>query len=688
MKNSILVLIGLALLVFVTTSAYSDNASLKFGKVDKKNLEENVCPIDSNAHAYFIFDEGQSTFEYASTTIDTRGASQNKGFQLHFNRHFRIKILDNQGYDWGDIEISLYHHEDRKEQITKLKAYTYNLVDGKIEKTKLDRSDIKMEESGKNWDTEKFAMPNVKDGTIIEVEYTVVSDFFFNLQPWFFQRSIPTLESYYRVEIPEYFNYNISEMGYFNIAKEDESRRRELKLTIVEAGNGGLVGSSTQKYTHTVDYMEKIHTFSGKDIPAFPKEKFLKTERNYLSRVEFELNYTNFEGSSIHYYTTSWDEIDHDLNNSYSFGKELSRNNHLKDDVAFLKGQQLEGLTLVNSAFELIKKRINWNGIQNKYVTNSLPRAYKDGSGNCADVNLNLVVLLRELGFESYPVILSTRQNGLIFVTHPSISSFNYVIAMVKNGDATYLLDATDPFSEPNLLPVRCLNDRGRIIGDVPEKWINLMDYKNYAMSGTYQISFDDHMGMHSSTSMRFKDYAAYQNRRDIKEMNDMGKFVEKLEKQTGNCDIENMEVKGLDSLEQGLYLNYDLTKENSAEGGSDMVYFSPVIDPFFGDNPFKLEKREFPVEFSYPYQIQQVYTYTIPDNYQVEEVPKPLIVTLNNNSGRFLYQVQQLGNKLNVSLLMNLSKSMFLPAEYEHLKQFFQMVIDKQHEYVVLKSI
>ncbi|HKJ42765.1 MAG TPA: DUF3857 domain-containing protein [Sunxiuqinia sp.] len=686
MNVRILAIIGLFVILGNAGNAFADT-NLKFGKIDKKNLEKTVCPIDSNAHAYFIFDDGKSTFEYANTTIDTRTSNGNKGFQLHFNRHFRIKILDNQGYDFANIEIPVYHNNNSTEQITKLKAVSYNLVDGKIEKTKIDRGDIRMEKSSQYWDTEKFALPNIKDGTIIEVEYTVVSDFFFNLQPWYFQRSIPTMESYYRVEIPEYFNYNISELGYFHIKKQEEIRRRELKLTIVEQADR-LVGSGSQKYTHTVDFMDNIYAFSGEKIPAFPKEKFLKTERNYLTRIEFELRYTNFEGQSIHYYTTSWDEIDDDLNNSYNFGRELSHTNHLKDGVASLRSMHLEHLNLINTAFEEFKKHMKWNGVNSKYVTSSLSHAFKSGSGNCADINLNLVGLMRDLGFKSYPVILSTRKHGIIYPTHPSISSFNYVVAMVQDSDAVYLLDATDPYSEPNLLPVRCLNDRGRIIGDVPQKWINLMDYKNYLMSGTYQISFDDQMNIHSATNMRFKDYAAYQNRREIKETNDLNKFKEKLEKQAGNSDIENLKVAGLDSVEENLYLQYDLNKENSTEEGSGMVYFSPVIDPFFGDNPFKLEKREFPVEFNYPYQIQQVYTITIPENYQVEEVPKPLIVRLNGNSGKFMYQAQQLGNKLNVTVLMNLSKSMFLPAEYENLKKFFQMVIDKQHEYVVLKSI
>lgn len=123
---------------------------------------------------------------------------------------------------------------------------------------------------------------------------------------------------------------------------------------------------------------------------------------------------------------------------------------------------------------------------------------------------------------------------------------------------------------------------------------------------------------------------------------------------------------------------------DNSAE----MVYFAPTIAPFFNENPFKLEKREYPVEFNYPYTIQTVYTYTLPDNYEVAEIPEPIAVKLPDNGGNFVYQAQKLGNKLNISSIINIKKSLFLPEEYESIKIFFQHIIDKQNELVVLKSI
>ncbi len=103
----------------------------KFGKIEPDVLRTKVCPIDSNAHAYYIFDTGTTEFRY-----DMTGS---KGFQLFFNRHLRIKILDNEGLSLGDFNFPLYHDANGKEEVTDMKAVTYNLEDEKIIRTKLEK---------------------------------------------------------------------------------------------------------------------------------------------------------------------------------------------------------------------------------------------------------------------------------------------------------------------------------------------------------------------------------------------------------------------------------------------------------------------------------------------------------------------------------------------------------------------
>ena len=51
--------------------AFSQKPPEKFGKIETKDLKMKTCPVNSNAHAYFIFDYGNSYFEYADKKISS-----------------------------------------------------------------------------------------------------------------------------------------------------------------------------------------------------------------------------------------------------------------------------------------------------------------------------------------------------------------------------------------------------------------------------------------------------------------------------------------------------------------------------------------------------------------------------------------------------------------------------------------
>ncbi|MBK7030401.1 MAG: hypothetical protein IPH45_14910 [Bacteroidales bacterium] len=117
------------------------------------------------------------------------------------------------------------------------------------------------------------------------------------------------------------------------------------------------------------------------------------------------------------------------------------------------------------------------------------------------------------------------------------------------------------------------------------------------------------------------------------------------------------------------------------------MYFFSPVYQPFISENPFKLEIREYPVEFNYPVTIQQIYSIRIPGNLAISEVPKPLRARTPDGKMKYYYNIDQFDDKLTLSVMFYMSKTLFLPEEYQGLKAFYQMIVDKQKELIVLRK-
>jgi len=672
MKNFIRVVAIVFFLGGLSVPGNAQKKPAKFGKISMEHLEATLCPIDSNAHAYYIFDYGHSSFQYSKAA---------NSFELIFSRHFRIKILDDQAFDWADISIPLYVGGSTEEKAGSIKAMTYNLENGKIVKSKMNNKDIYLEKSNDQWDIKKFAMPNVKEGSIIEVEYRVVSEYFFNLQEWRFQTTIPVLQSEYHVYIPEYYIYNQTQKGYFPFQTERRNSSKTISLTSVQRAE---TTGKTNMTNQNIQYNEQIFHYNARNIPAFPEEDYLRTKDNYMTKIEFELNRIEYPSSPAKHYNTTWAEVDDLLEDSEGFGIALKREGHLKEDAERLKSKAQGNVELLSEALKLIQDKVAWDNHYTKYVERSLARAYKDGQGNVAEVNLNLVALLRLLEFEAYPLVLSTQRNGIIHPSHPTISSFNYVIAMVRIGESDYLLDATDPNAGVNLLPVRCLNDKGRVIGLPGTEWVNLMDYKPYNYSSNYSLSFGEDLSLKGKRTLLLNDYAKYHRIRKIREYNSLQEYQEDLNDAMEEQSISNLQAEGLDSLGKTLTISYDLNQEAFIDD-AEMFFFSPILNPFFESNPFKLEQREYPVEFDYPYTVQQNYNYLIPEGYTVEEIPKAMLLRMPDKSAQYTYQVVESGGYLMIYTRFQIRKSNFLPEEYEGLKQFYEAVINKQNELVLL---
>ena len=218
-KTPILIAI-LAVCIF-SSNLSAQKSPIKYGKVLQEDLESTHYALDSSASAVILGDVGSSEFQMDKTTHEWR---------IIFKRHTRIKIFTKDGYDFANVEIPYYDpgHGD-EETISALKATSYNIDDGKVVKSKMSKSELFDEKSNKYWHKKSFAIPNVKEGTIIEYSYIVTSDFIRNLREWEFQNTIPVVYSQYKVTIPEFFNYQFLSQGYEEISNDTDRKQEEFE---------------------------------------------------------------------------------------------------------------------------------------------------------------------------------------------------------------------------------------------------------------------------------------------------------------------------------------------------------------------------------------------------------------------------------------------------------------------------
>ena len=197
---------GILLLVLVQTAVQAqDKTPVKFGQVAAADFVlPSSAVIDSNSNAVILADVGTVRF-----------VGNNKGnFSYVYKRQTRVKVLNKRGIDLATVKFTIYVPDENPEKIDNLTASTYNLENGKVTEAKLDKRDVFQVKRSFHHIEYRFTLPAVKEGSILDYSYTIISPYAWELPGWTFQSTeAPCLWSEYSVNIPQIFYYVIQHQG-------------------------------------------------------------------------------------------------------------------------------------------------------------------------------------------------------------------------------------------------------------------------------------------------------------------------------------------------------------------------------------------------------------------------------------------------------------------------------------------
>ena len=303
MKN----ILTLFCLLFLTQGALRSQ-EVKFGKIEKSDLQEGAHQTDSAAVATVLYRNVYLYYRYI----------QGSGFHQVREVHERIKIHDKDGYEYATVTEALYHADGEKEGIGSLKGNTYNLEGDKVSVDKLKRSDAFREELNDYYDLHKFTMPNVREGSIIEYEYTVQSPFAYSIDEIDMQYDIPIAYQKVRLEIPEFMVFTPRFKGYLLLRPETGKRNGKVNFTYSTSGRYDTGGPNYKNAG--VDYEINTHTYEMREVPALDSEAYVNNMDNYRAAVNYELQYVQFPESPRENFNTSWDQVVQRIYQSDRFG--------------------------------------------------------------------------------------------------------------------------------------------------------------------------------------------------------------------------------------------------------------------------------------------------------------------------------------------------------------------------------
>ncbi|MDP5101981.1 MAG: DUF3857 and transglutaminase domain-containing protein [Nonlabens sp.] len=609
-----------------------------------------VSPLEDNPDAIFLYKKLHVMFTPT-------------GEQLRIVQN-RILIKNEEGLRYATHKLRVYNESaSKRERMKSIKGYTYNLVDGELKKDKLKSDAVFEEEINEVWSRKSFVLPNVQIGSIIEFEYTVASPFF-EVDDIIIQEDVPVNQIDIAFEPLPNFTYSTM-----------LNPRSSYLIDLSNSSSGKQFSGDTSSVS-----------FVKKDVPALVKEPMAGDVDLYRAKMVLELAAVRYNSGDYKSFTLSWEDVCKTIYESDRFGKQLRQTKYFEDDLATITRTGFTEQDQLQDVMNFLRSKVIWNNRYGKYASDDLKSIYKAGSGNVADINLLLTAMLRSLGLDANPVLVSSKNNGMPLF--PTLNGFDYVVveARMPSGKK-FLLDATEKFNAPNLLPVRALNWQGRVIKDSQSSnWTDLMPTSASKELTVMDVIINEDNSITAKSQKRRTDYLAYRMRGQLKNLDD-DRYYEVITENEPGLEVSNLEFKAMDNPLAPLGYTYSFAYEDGVEQIGNKLYIAPLFHESTGENPFKLDERTLPVDLNYPLSSKSIINIKIPKGYVVESLPKSLKSTFNNTQGAYAYLIEQRDDMIHLNISFDISQYVIVPQDYKLFKEFFTAMIDKEAEKIVLKK-
>jgi hypothetical protein len=646
--------------------AQTSEPNLKWGKPTDEELNMTEYADDKEARAVVL-----CHLTSVNYTIDLYN------YLVDYQVKKRIKILKDEGKSYANISIPYINNTKEEygiESIESFKATAYNVVNGKVVKTKIGKNQIHTERIDEDYMLAKVAIPQAMAGTVIEYEYTLHSNVFFHIYDWDAQEEIPVMFAQYRLEIPALFIFNVETSG-IQLLKSFQS-------------TGTLTyNTSSDNMSRPSSCKTNIYLCTGRNLPALKKDDYVWNERDYITKVTAELKSYASSGGSYREVKKTWEQADNILMQHPEFGSRLNDHSKFRDELATAG---IAGMTdlkeKVAATFRILRQKLAWNG-EYELLAHPASEVIKKGSGTSGDLNMMLINMLGDVGIQAYPVVMSTRRHGRLPQTYPSLNKLNTFIVAVPNGTSWLYLDASSAEGYINVLSSNLYVERARLIQKgKPSQWVNLQNIGDARSLITVVGSISPEGKMSGEQTASYSGNAAANERRAFHAVSDSAAFITKKATDYG-IEINSCQMTGHREYAENVKEVIKFTKQG--EVASDHIYINPFTEFPIRNNPFMEAERLLPVEFPYKQTFSMTIRLALPKGWTLEEKPKSTRITTADKSisGHFLYEETD-EHQLSIQIQFRLSSVTYYKSQYETLRQLFDLFSNRSKDMLVLKKI
>ena len=518
-------------------------------------------------------------------------------------------------------------------------------------------------------------IPAPDTGNIIGYEYEIEERPFVLQAVWHFQQTVQARESHYSLELPSGWEYKASWLNYPGV-KPGQDRNNQWEWTLTDL-----------KGIRAEPEMPPLAGVAGQMVVSFFPAGGPSPKNGY----------SDWRGMGNWYLNLVSDRMD--------------ASGPIKEQVGALTTAKISLLQKMQALAEFVQHDIRYVAIElgiGGWQPHAAADVFGHRYGDCKDKATLMRSMLREIGIDSYYVVINTRR-GSITPETPAHQGFNHVITAIK---------VADGLTDPSLIATIQHPKLGKILFFDPTDYLTPFGQIRGALQANYGLLVTSDGGEliklpQQPSSMNSAQRTATLTldttgtlKGDVKEVRlgerasserwrlrtvtkdtDRVKPIEELlANSLGSFHITRASVINLQQTDQPFGFNYSFESPNYAKNAGNLLLVRPRV---IGSKASGLletkEQRKFPIEFQGPVRDTDAFEITIPPGYVVDDLPAP--VDADYAFASYHSKTEVNGSLIRYTRTFEVKELSVPVARTEELRQFYRTIANDERSMVVLKS-
>jgi predicted transglutaminase-like cysteine proteinase len=521
----------------------------------------------------------------------------------------------------------------------------------------------------------RLRIPASDPGNIVGYEYEVEERPFFMQDWWAFQESDPVRESHYSLQLPSGWEYKASWMNH-----------AEIKPT--EAGNNrwDWIVTDVTPIRHEPDMPPYVGVASQMVVTLYPA------------------------GGKAATGFATWD----DMGKWYStlLAGRIEPSPEIKQQVASLTAGQATQLAKMQAIAQFVQHDIRYFAMElgiGGWQPHPAPEVFRNRYGDCKDKATLTRSMLREIGVESYHVVINT-ERGAVTPETPAHPGFNHVIVAIK---------LPDGMNDPSLVAVVNHSKLGRLLffdptydEIIPFGQIRGNLQANYGLLVTPdggeltplpqqppamnsierigKLTLDQNGTLTGQVKETRLGERASSERWALRTVTNDKDRIKPIENLLANSlaafNITHASLINLTLTDQPFGFDYSFQAANYAKNAGGLLLVRPRVLGNKGQGILETkEPRKFPIEFEGPARDTDNFEITIPPGYVVDDVPPP--VDADYGFASYHSKTEVKGNVINYQRTFEVKELSVPVNRADDLKKFYRIISSDERNTVVLKT-